>query len=92
MAGSVLQALGLPELIAPSLAAYETMAMALAADATLLAGLRRKLADHRDRYPAFDTERFRRHLEAAYAQMWERHQRGEPPAGFAVRQIAATTS
>ncbi len=87
MAGSVLQALGLPELVAPSLAAYETMAVALAADATLLAGIRRKLADHRDRFPAFDTDRFRRHLEAAYVAMWERHQCGETPAGFAVHQI-----
>lgn len=90
MAGSLLHALGLPELIAPSLAAYESMAMALAADATLLTGLRRKLADHRERYPAFDTDRFRRHLEAAYGQMWERHQRGEAPTGFAVHQVAAT--
>ena len=89
MAGSLLHALGLPELIASSLEAYESMAVALAADATLLAGIRRKLVDHRDRYPAFDTVRFCRHLEAAYATMWERHQRGEPPAGFAVRQSPA---
>ena len=90
MAGSILQALGLPELIAPSLAAYESMAMALAADGPLLTGLRRKLADHRARYPAFDTDRFCRHLEAAYEEMWERHQRGEAPTDFAVRQITAT--
>ncbi len=89
MAGSVLQALGLPELIAPSMEAYETMALALSADATMLAGIRRKLADHRDRYPAFDTDRFCRHLEAAYEEMWERHERGAAPAGFAVRQSAA---
>ena len=34
--------------------------------------------------PLFDTDRSRRHLEAAYLTMWERHLRGEPPAAFAV--------
>jgi hypothetical protein len=27
----------------------------------------------------FDTERFRRHIEAAYLEMWEIWQRGEQP-------------
>jgi predicted O-linked N-acetylglucosamine transferase (SPINDLY family) len=32
----------------------------------------------------FDTARFTRDLESAYATMWERHQSGLPPASFAV--------
>jgi hypothetical protein len=32
----------------------------------------------------FDTDRFRRHIEASYLQMWEIWQRGEQPRSFAV--------
>ena len=32
----------------------------------------------------FDTDRYRRHLEAAYATMWQIWQRGEKPRSFAV--------
>ncbi|MBI4203852.1 MAG: hypothetical protein HY527_02390 [Betaproteobacteria bacterium] len=55
---------------------------------TLLAELRARLARNRTIYPLFDTDRFRRHIEAAYITMWERYQRGEPPEGFAVQPIA----
>jgi predicted O-linked N-acetylglucosamine transferase (SPINDLY family) len=75
---------GLPELIAGSLAEYEALALALARDPPRLAGIRAKLARNRDLFPLFDTERFTRHIEAAYTTMWERTQRGEPPQAFAV--------
>ena len=71
-----------------SLPEYEALALRLATDPALLAGIRDRLARHRDRYPLFDTDRFRRHLEAAYVEMWERYQRGEPPASFAVAPLA----
>jgi hypothetical protein len=32
----------------------------------------------------FDSERFRRHIEAGYATMWEMQQRGEGPRSFRV--------
>jgi predicted O-linked N-acetylglucosamine transferase (SPINDLY family) len=84
VAGSLLHAVGLPELIAGSLAAYEALAVALAADRDRLGALRATLARNRDTRPLFDTDRFTRHLEAAYVTMWERAERGEPPHGFAV--------
>jgi protein O-GlcNAc transferase len=84
VAGSLLGALGLPELIAGSLADYEALALALAREPARLAALRQKLARNRDVFPLFDTARFTRHMEAAYTTMWERAQRGEPPQGFAV--------
>ena len=37
--------------------------------------------------PLFDTERFTRHIEAAYVTMWERYRRGQPPVHFAVDAI-----
>jgi protein O-GlcNAc transferase len=84
VATSLLQAMGLPELVAGSLAEYEALALKLAQDRELLAPLRAKLARNRDTCALFDAERFARHIEAAYAAMWERSQRGEAPESFAV--------
>jgi predicted O-linked N-acetylglucosamine transferase (SPINDLY family) len=74
----------LPELITYSLEEYEARALTLARDPAQLAALRQKLAINRTTYPLFDTERFTRHIEAAYTTMWERSRRGEPPQSFAV--------
>jgi protein O-GlcNAc transferase len=84
MAGSLLMSLGLPELVTDNLSDYEFQAIRLASDPVLLADLRRRLADGRDRARVFDARRFSRNLEAAYEIMWERHQRGKPPAHFSV--------
>jgi ATP-dependent DNA ligase len=45
------------------------------------------LARNRATSSLFDTERFARHIEAAYTAMWQRHQRGEAPAAFAVSAL-----
>ena len=87
VAGSLLKAVGLPELAAASLADYEAVALKLARDPDMLAGAKATLARGRHTCPLFDTDRFRRHIEAAYMMMWERHCRGETPAGFAVPPI-----
>lgn len=84
VAASLLYAVGLPELITSSWEDYEAMAMKLAVDSKLLADVRAKLARNRATHPLFNTDRCRRHIEAAYITMWERYQRGEPPASFAV--------
>jgi predicted O-linked N-acetylglucosamine transferase (SPINDLY family) len=84
VAGSALKAAGLPELIAQSPAEYERMALELARDANKLAATRARLAANRLTCALFDTDRFTRDLETIFATMWQRHQRGEPPAGFAV--------
>ena len=80
---SLLRAVGLPELITESLADYEALALRLARHPAQLRGIREKLAQHRHTHPLFDTDRFRRHIEAAYTTMWDIHQRGEPPQSFA---------
>jgi len=87
MAGSLLRAARLPELIAGSLGEYEAIALALAQDPDARSRLRARLVEGRSSLPLFDTDRFRRHLELAYAGMWERHLRGEPPEGFAVAPL-----
>ncbi len=79
MAGSLLRAIGLPELITHSLEEYEARALQLAHRPAELRDLRERLLGNRYRSPLFDTDRFRRALESAYEQMWQRHQRGLPP-------------
>jgi predicted O-linked N-acetylglucosamine transferase (SPINDLY family) len=87
VAASLLRAVGLPELVTGSLEAYEALATTLTTGRAMLADVKTRLARNRSPYPLFDTERFRRHIEAAYETMWERCQRGEPPSGFTVQSI-----
>jgi len=88
VAASLLQAVGLPELITNSLEEYETLAQKLASDPALLGSLRERLSRDRLHHPLFDTARLTRHIEAAYTTMMETWQRGEPPKGFSVEAIA----
>lgn len=87
VAGSLLTAVGLPELITTSLPEYEALALSLAREPERLAGIRAKLARNRGTFPLFDTNRVTRHMESAYRTMWERYQQGEPPIGFAVAPL-----
>ena len=84
VAASLLTATGVPELITQSLADYEALALRLAREPRLLAAIKSKLASNRDTCGLFDTASYTRHIEAAYNQMWQRHQRGEPPSNYVV--------
>lgn len=84
VAASLLQAVGLPELITESLEAYEALALELATHPERLADLKARLAAAIKGAPLFDTDLSRRHIEAAYTIAWERQQRGEAPAAFNV--------
>ena len=84
VAASLLNAIGLPELVTHGIEDYEALALRLARDPALLEGYRNRLATNRLTHPLFDTDRFRRHIEAAYLQMSEIWQRGEQPRSFAV--------
>jgi predicted O-linked N-acetylglucosamine transferase (SPINDLY family) len=87
VAASLLNAVGLPEMVTHSLAEYEARALRLARDPAAMTELKAKLARNRTTYPLFDTVRFTRHMEAAYTRMWERYASGHPPAGFAVEAM-----
>ena len=82
---SLLQAVGLSELVTTSLADYEALALKLATDPARLRELRERLARNRTTHPLFDTKRFTRHIEAAYTMMWENYRRRSPPQGFLIR-------
>jgi predicted O-linked N-acetylglucosamine transferase (SPINDLY family) len=87
VAASLLKAVGLSELITTSLEDYETLALKLACEPSLLAAIKAKLARNRDTYPLFDTGRFTLQIEAAYTTMWQRYQSGAAPQAFAVAPI-----
>jgi predicted O-linked N-acetylglucosamine transferase (SPINDLY family) len=78
----------MPELVAPSLEAYEERALKLAGNPPELADVKARLARHRDAQPLFDTARYTRNLERAYEAMWDRSQRGLPPDGFAAESVS----
>ena len=80
VAASLLNAIGLPELITTTLDAYERMAVHLATQPKTLTAIKLKVAENRLAKPLFDTRLFTRHIEAAYAAMFERHRAGLPAA------------
>jgi len=73
VAASLLNAIGLPELITTTLEAYEKMAIDLAAHPEKLTALKDKLAENRFTTPLFDTNVFTKHIEAAYTEMYRRY-------------------
>ncbi len=89
VSSSLLMALGVPELITTSVADYERLALELARDSTRLAAIKAKIAANRTTFPLFDTVRFTRHLEAAYTEMWARHQRGEAPSALTIQPLSS---
>jgi predicted O-linked N-acetylglucosamine transferase (SPINDLY family) len=92
VAASLLNAIGLPELITRTLGDYEALALRLARDPAELAQVKAKLKANRDTAPLFDTARFTRHLEKAFAAMHERQRSGLPPQAFAVDELRARFS
>jgi protein O-GlcNAc transferase len=87
VAASLLNAVGVPELATSNLEDYQALALKLAREPALLAGLKARLAHNRNTCPLFNPGRFARHIEAAYTTMWETWQRGERPKSFAVEPI-----
>ena len=79
MAGSLLNAIDLPELITTTEEAYESLALELATNPQKLQAIKAKLRANRDTKPLFDTARFTQHLEAAYRKIYDRYYDGEKP-------------
>jgi predicted O-linked N-acetylglucosamine transferase (SPINDLY family) len=84
MAASMLHTAGLPELAVHSLGEYEALALKFACDPAFRSNIQRKLQDNLRTTPLFDTDRFRRNIEQAYATMIDILRRGESPRSFAV--------
>lgn len=87
VAGSLLHAVGLDELICDGLADYQHTIKALASDPARRAALRAALLQARETAPLFDSEKFTRDYEALLHRMHTRHIQGLP-----VEPLAAAVS
>ncbi|MFW2177878.1 MULTISPECIES: hypothetical protein [unclassified Moraxella] len=79
VAGSLLHACELDELITESMADYETLAVALATNSDKLTAIKQRLQTNREHYPLFDTVRYTKNLESAYQQIFEQAKQGKKP-------------
>jgi predicted O-linked N-acetylglucosamine transferase (SPINDLY family) len=75
VAGSLLTAMNVPELVTYNLDDYYALALDLAQNQKKREDVRNKIRANRDSAPLFDSKRFTRNLEAAYAEMWDEHHR-----------------
>ena len=69
VAASLLKAIDLPELVTATPQLYEALALELAQNPALLKATKENLARNRTTTPLFDSERFRKNIEAAYEAM-----------------------
>lgn len=69
---SMLNAIGLPELIAHTEAEYQALVIQLAGQHEQLNAIKTSLQHNQLITPLLDTERYAAHLDAAYEQLYER--------------------
>lgn len=79
MCGSLLIALGMPELVASSQIEYEMLAISIGEDPRRIVALKNKLVENRLTTPLFNTKLFTKNLESAYKKSYERYQSGLTP-------------
>ena len=77
--GSLLTAIGFPELMTTTEAEYEALALKLATNPKLLSKIRQRLDANRLSAPLFDTESFTKHLEEGYQKAYQRYFDGKEP-------------
>lgn len=85
VAASLLNAVGLPELITQTQEQYENAAIELASSPEKLTAIKAKLTQNRLTRPLFDTPLFTRNIESAFEAMYARYQEGLPPDHIYVR-------
>lgn len=86
VAASLLNAIGLSELVAGSTQDYERLALELAENSQKLAALKATLQERRMHTPLFDSEGFARHIEDAYRQAFEHWHGGRGPQNIDVAE------
>jgi predicted O-linked N-acetylglucosamine transferase (SPINDLY family) len=79
VAGSLLNAVGLPELITETEKDYEALILELATNPKKLSEVKEKLANNRLTQPLFNTELYTKHLENGYQQAYQNYFDGNLP-------------
>jgi len=85
VAASLLNGIGIPELITTTKSAYEALAIELATNPQKLTSIKKKLAENRLKTPLFNSALFSSHIEAAYLKMMEFYWSGLPPVDFQIK-------
>ena len=88
---SMLSAIDLPQLVTPTIEAYEALAVDLANNAERRGALRAELDQKRLREPLFNPHRLARHLEQSYRTIWQRYQAGSGPSDIHIAPLADDT-
>jgi protein O-GlcNAc transferase len=88
VAASLLNAIGLPEMIAPSLQDYARLAIELGKDRKRRERIKLKLASQLPTSPLFDSARYTRDIEAAYAAIYSRLTDDLPPDHIDIAPLA----
>ncbi len=88
---SLLNTIGLPELVATDIAAYEDMAVELANSPERIASYKQHIRQNASIMPLFDAERFTLHLEKSYEIMMERAKMGLEPEHIDVPALPPRT-
>ena len=84
VAGSLLTAVGLVELITETEQNYEALILELATNPTKLAKIKEKLVANRLTQPLFNTELYTKHLENGYQQAYQNYLDGNSPQTITV--------
>jgi len=79
MASSILNAIGLEDMVTHSLKEYEELAVELALNKGKLKTVKSRLEKNKLSKPLFNTELFTSNLETAYRKMWENYCDGNEP-------------
>jgi predicted O-linked N-acetylglucosamine transferase (SPINDLY family) len=79
VATSMLNTVGLDELVTSSLEEYRALALRFARDDAFRGSIRERLAASIPGSPLFDVDRFAHHMESAFRAMWERYEQGLTP-------------
>ena len=79
VAGSLLNAVGLPELVTETERDYEALILELATNPTKLAKIKEKLATNLLTQPLFNTKLYTKHLENGYLQAYKSYIQGNLP-------------
>tara|TARA_B110000003_G_C16514169_1_gene482393 strand:+ start:1 stop:984 length:984 start_codon:yes stop_codon:yes gene_type:complete len=79
VAASLINSVGLPELIVNSREHYEQLAIELATNQEKFKKIKKKLDKNLTASPLYDTPLYTKQLESAYIEMYENHQKGLKP-------------
>ena len=84
VAGSLLSAIDMPELITETEQEYESLILDLATNPERLGAIKLKLAANRLSKPLFNTELFTKHLEDGYQRAYQQYFDGKEPEAIYV--------